>query len=194
MIKCRFWVILFEFLINSYLLFWENGIVAKRASRQPGIPTHRDKPSQAPPMHPPNGRPKCTKRHKRHQCFLKNDNASSNAKEASVIFINDKKTHQTPKRASVYCVENKWSYTNSPTRNSKWWAERMKNHYLSHKRLELIKPHPNTTRYSDPIKPRLVPMLWSSNGRPPSGGIRTNKTKHSLSHVICLQKVTSRQK
>ena len=58
-IKCRFWVILFEFLINSYLLFWENGIVAKRASRQPGIPTHRDKPSQAPPMHPSNGWFKC---------------------------------------------------------------------------------------------------------------------------------------
>ena len=28
------------------------------------------------------------------------------------------------KRASVYCVNIKWSYTNSPARNSNWWAER----------------------------------------------------------------------
>ena len=62
----------------------------------------------------------------------------------------------------------------------------MKNHYLSYKRLELIKHHPNTTRYSDPIKPRLAPMLWSSNGRPPSGGIRTNKqSTHFPMQSVC---------
>ena len=57
---------------------------------------------------------------------------------------------------------------------------------ISHKRLEPIKHHPNTTRYSDPIKPRLGPMLWSSNGRPPSGGIRTNKqSTHFPMQSVC---------
>ena len=169
--------------------------MVKRPRRQPGSPTLRVEPSQAPQEAP---MPlKMPKRHqlpqeasmlsKKWQCLMKCQ------KGASVIFINDK-TYQTPKRASVYCVNIKWSYTNSPARNSNWWAERNEEPLsLSQAtRVHQASSKHNTVLWSNQIKTGSNALIFKRTSTTRRHSYQ--QSKHSLSHAICLQKATSRQK
>ena len=165
--------------------------MVKRPRRQPGSPTLRDEPSQA-----PQEAPMPLKMPKRHQLpqeasmlFKKWQWLIKCQKGASVIFINDK-TYQTPKRASVYCVNIKWSYTNSPARNSKWWAERDEEPLsLS----QANRAHQASSKYNT--------VLWSNQTKTGSNalifkrtstirrGIRTNNKALTFPMQSVLQKV-----
>ena len=105
-----------------------------------------------------------------------------------------KKLISCQKSISVLCQYDSKPYITHPQEKVKWCAERNEESSISYKRPKLIKHHhSDSTRYSDPINLRLVPMLWSSNGRPPLKGTRTHRTKCTLHANLFVKNITLKQ-